>query len=339
MRVIRHGRSFLLLSACFVLSALGGRVEAAPIETQITPVAVYHDAFRPFGMAYDPVNNVMWFTQGDTGDGLVHSARPFNSFSAAELAGVPLVGGVYQFGTAAWEKDAAGAFATGTSAYFRSLAYDSSIGKLVMQGNGFSLVSFDAGTGANLAAYGAASDGFSDGLDVDGGTVWYSPDVQGIQKNGVVLVDYDWSGNPALGITLPSWTGLGSAQTLGFSGVEQVAGKLWAVAVQDFGDAGQTRTIVSFDPVTGELLTYDENGDPIAARWEDMAFDGRYLYAADLRGNADGDGIVGDIYVFDIVGAGGSELAPIPEPGTFALAGLVLAAGLWRRRALRRGRR
>jgi hypothetical protein len=89
---------------------------------------------------------------------------------------------------------------------------------------------------------------------------------------------------------------------LGWSGAEQVANSLFAVAVQDPGDAGQIRTIVRFDATTGTLLGFDPDGDPVAARWEDLGFDGKFLYAADLRGNANGTGAIGDIYVFALTG-------------------------------------
>ena len=92
----------------------------------------------------------------------------------------------------------------------------------------------------------------------------------------------------------------------------------------------------------GNLLGYDPDGDATAVRWEGMAYDGKYLYAADLRGNANG-GVIGDVYVFEATG--GISLPPpvdqppsdpnaVPEVGTTASA--LVFAGLsgfaWLRR-------
>jgi hypothetical protein len=289
---------------------------AVPVPGEIVPVAIYQNTLNAFGMAYDSANTLIWWTQGDAGDALVHSLRPFNTYTAAELAGFTQVGGVYRITSAQGQQDVAGTTAPADSAYFDSLAYDSASGQLVMQGSAANLVSFDPFTGANFNpnySPGSAEFGFSDGLDVDGGNVWYSGDIQDIELNGAVFAP--------TGIVLPTWNGLGSATTLGYSGVEQVGGSVFAVAVQSFGDSGRSRTIVRFDATTGELLGYDEDGDPGAARWEDMAFDGRYLYAADLRGNIDNAGVIGDIYVFDVTGG----LEPgVPEPSTMLLIGTGL---------------
>ena len=137
---------------------------------------------------------------------------------------------------------------------------------------------------------------------------------------------------------LPGWSGLGSETGFGWSGVEQVGDSLFAVAVQDFGDAGRTRTIVRFNAVTGELLGFDPDGDPIAARWEDLAFDGSFLYAADLRGNADGLLDVGDLYVFGVTGGLDPGPRQVPEPasfGMFAVGASLIGLTMVRRR--RRG--
>jgi len=164
---------------------------------------------------------------------------------------------------------------------------------------------------------GSANTSFSDGLDVDGTNTWFSPDVGPIYNNGSLVV--------STGGVLPSWSGLGSATTLGYSGVEQVGTSLFAVAVQDGGDAGRTRTIVRFD-LAGNLLGYDPDGDPVAARWEDLAYDGRYLYAADLRGDHNQDGIRGDVYVFDVTGGLDPGPARTPEPS--AVLSLIALGGL-----------
>jgi hypothetical protein len=117
---------------------------------------------------------------------------------------------------------------------------------------------------------------------------------------------------------------------LGWSGVEQVGDSLFAVAVQSNADSGRSRTIVRFDANPGELLGFDPDGDPVAARWEDLAFDGQFLYAADLRGDADGTGVRGDIYVFEVTGGldpdPDPEPVPVPEPSSLGL--FLLGASL-----------
>jgi hypothetical protein len=95
---------------------------------------------------------------------------------------------------------------------------------------------------------------------------------------------------------------LGTDHTLGWSGAEQVANSLFAVAVHSNADTGRSRTIVRFDANTGDLLGFDPDGDLVAARWEDLGFDGKFLYAADLRGDANENGTIGDIYVFSLTG-------------------------------------
>jgi hypothetical protein len=279
-----------------------------PVVGQLVPVAVYHDLDHPFGLAYDSANNLIWYTRGDTGDARVHSLKPFKSFTSGELSALPVIGGVFQVSPTASQNDVAGTTTVaGTGAegfagaHFGSLAYDQNTGQLVAQGNGFILRSFDPFTGSNMIANyhpGSAIDSFSDGLDVDGTNVWFSPDVDNIFRNGALVIS---AANPSQS-TLAGWTGLGTTHTLGWSGCEQVGKNIYAVAVHSGGDTGRSRTIVRFDADTFALAGYDPDGDPVAARWEDLAFDGRYLYAADLRGNANTNAIIGDVYVFDVTG-------------------------------------
>ncbi|MEZ5329471.1 MAG: hypothetical protein R3F19_30870 [Verrucomicrobiales bacterium] len=285
---------------------------AAPVAGQILPVAVYHSTPSAFGIAFDSVNNLIWYSQGDSGDDLIHSLKPFESFTAAELAGLPQTGGIYDISLTDGLHDVAGTTTvtgpggSGGGAHFSSLAFDSSTGKLVYTSSG-SLRSVDPITGANDVAGGPPS-GFQDGLDIDGGVTWSSPDVGEIYKDGALFATAGGA-NAAL-----AGTGISVS---GFSGVEQIGNSLFAVAVGSIG--GEERSIFKYDAITGELVGYDPDGDPVATRWEDMAYDGKYLYAADLRGNRDGTGPSGDIYVFE---AGGGIVIPpsgVPDGGSSLL--------------------
>jgi len=150
--------------------------------------------------------------------------------------------------------------------------------------------------------------------------------------NNNVLVHDDSDSSKTL---LPGWSGLGSATGLGWSGTEQVGNSLFAVAVHSGADTGRSRTIVRFDVTTGDLVGFDPDGDPVAARWEDLAFDGNFLYAADLRGDADNAGVRGDIYVFQITG-GLDPGGAVPEPltATLGLMGLAVLSLTTRRRTV-----
>ena len=318
------------MAGIYAASAISS-MAAAPVPGQITPVAIYTDTQSAFGLAYDIRNNLMWFSQGDSGDNAAHSFKPYKDYTAAEILAMPLLGGLRQLTPATGNLDVAGTTSvagsggSGSGVHFSELAYDAATGQLVANSGG-PLKSFDPFTGLNLNSNYKPfpnHSGFADGLDVDSGDVWFSPDVGPIYKNGVLFA-----------------SGMNGAA--GYSGVERVGDSVFAVAVGSFG--GHERTIFKFD-LAGNLVGFDPDGDPTAVRWEGLAFDGTYLYAADLRGNANGSGVAGDIYVF--AATGGIEIPPqnppppqdpnppaVPEVGSMASAGVFasLAGFAWLRR-------
>lgn len=320
--------------------ALVSPASAAPIVGQLVPVAAYVNTNHPFGLAYDSRNNLMWYSRGDSTDDAVHSVKPFKDYTLAEIAAMPVNGdGVRMISLAVGKNDVGGSFTpagpggSGSGAHFSALAYDAAGNKIVQTSSG-AAVAYDPLTGANQAAVAGFGSGFADGLSQVGTNKWFSPDAANIFLNTALFAD---SGNVAQRVTVAD--GGISNQSLGWSGVEQVGTDVFAVAVLNGADTGRSRTIVRFD-LAGNLVGFDPDGDAVASRWEDLGFDGEYLYAADLRGNADagfaGDVNDGDIYVFRVTGglAGcGNPAQPpcdngVPEPAPLALMALALAAAI-----------
>lgn len=192
-----------------------------------------------------------------------------------------------------------------------ALAYK---GGVLYTGNGSMLESRNPLTGALIGSqYMSGISGYSliDGLDVDGNNIWFSPDVGNVYLR-------DAAGNAVAGYPEPFLGGGG-----GYSGVEQVT------------VGGHTYIIVVNDATSPRKLciqNYDSSASLIGCtqfanqRYEDLAFDGRYLWAADYYG--------GHIDKIDLLVNGTPILNSTPEPGSMVLlgSGVFGLAGMLRRR-------
>ncbi len=316
---------------------------AAPTVAQFNPIAVYVDVRSSFGLAYDNVNNVIH--SSEFGGSTVHSLQPYKDFSVADLSLLPVIGGLKVISPAAGKLDVKGTTSLSGIAGGEEIGFDSAIGQLVMR-SGSKFVSFDPFTAANknLNYANAPVSILHDGLDVSGGVLWSSQDgfTGAIYKNGVLFAT---EANAAQTF-LPTFSGVGPKNTDFWAGVQGIGDSLYAVAVHDNNNAAGSRTIVRFDAKTGELLSYDPDGDVHAGRWEGLGFDGKFLYAADFTaGDRFGSAGLGNVYVFELQGDLRDPIlippgpptdpgAPVPEVGTTAsaLAFAGLSGFAWLRR-------
>lgn len=313
-----------LSAVCFVAASVAlGQSASAVLTNQFVPVGVIDTATSSaqdaFGVAYDSANDLIWASSVGT----IHAFTPFKNLSIGllpidGLTGLPVLAA------------SVGTTPNPIGGIFQALGFDAAGGQIVRHDPGAQDVKgFDPFTAASFGTFfsdpviGAIGTSFFDGLDVEGSDVFWSPELSGTgrdsYKNGTKFLDdtsaaqTDISSVSSIGSTITRWAGIEAVTALG---------TVYTVAEVDLG-AG--RTVATYD-LTGSLIAVDPDGSPFATRLEDLAFDGRYLYG----------GSIGDarIFVFEIVGPGGTRA--IPEPVTAGLSLLSLAgvaAAATRRRA------
>jgi hypothetical protein len=186
-------------------------------------------------------------------------------------------------------------------------------GTQLVASSGTTVTFFDRYTALNQTSVTVTgTSGFSliDGLDFDHNEIWYSPDVGNVYRRSA-------AGAP-VGLPDPLLGGGG-----GFSGIERVDVGANTFLI-DVNDASSPRKL-DIRQLDGTLLG---QATLVNDRYEDLAFDGRYLYAADFYG--------AKIDKIDLLVDGGSIFQPgIPEPGTLIIWSLLAACGIavawWRR--------
>lgn len=255
----------LLVAAAAAAVSIAVPAQAA---VSLNLVASFAKSNGAFGLAFDGTN--MWYSNGS--------------------------GTIYEMST--------GGVDTGNSItgnYWSALAYNSATNQLATMQNGvLKQFSRSNAAGVNISTLGAVTTaiaggygGLIDGLDIEGGTLWWSPDVDKVYTSPL-----DGSGVRS--------TFLGGAG--GYSGVEYVTvgGNSYVIVVNDASNPRR-------------LCVHDTGGVEIGctalanSRYEDLGFDGRYLYAADYYGNR--------IDKIDLLVDGNPIFNPgaVPEPATWGM--------------------
>jgi hypothetical protein len=244
---------------------------ASAVEIDLSLVATYGRS-GPFGLAFDGTH-IYWS----------QSSRQIHQMTTAGVdTGLSWLGPVWS-----------------------ELAYDSATGRLASAQNQ-TVYYYDVGGGNQTTQ--VLSDpmtgivGLQDGLDIDSGEIWISPDVGNVYRF-----------NQASGMFAGPNPFLGGAG--GYSGVERViVGSDSYVFVVN--DALNPRRLCVHN-LDASLIGCENFANQ---RYEGLAFDGRYLWAADYFGNK--------IDKFDVLADGGSILDPngqVPEPLSLGLLGVGLA--------------
>ena len=187
---------------------------------------------------------------------------------------------------------------TGTT--WSALAWNSGTNKIaIVENNGITqydrAVGSQAGSALNpLHTNIAGSPNFlTDGLDIEGGQLWWSEDVSSVNHSAL-----DGSG-----LATQFLGGAG-----GYSGVEYVTagGNNYVIVVNDASNPRQLCIHNTDATLVGCTVLAN-------SRYEDLGFDGRYLYAADYYGNR--------IDKIDLLVDGGSIFVPgaVPESSTWMM--------------------
>jgi hypothetical protein len=256
-----------------------GSVPVLAVSVTLDVVASYART-GPFGLAYDGTN--LWWSQSD---GSIHEMTTSGVDTGNVITGLQ------------WS----------------ALAFNGVTGKIVVAGGG-GITSVNRATTGTVAsnalnptfqAIAGGPSGLIDGLDIQGDTLWWSPDVDLIYSSKL-----DGSGNPS---TFLSGT---------YSGVEYLtAGSHDFLIVVNDGSNPRKLCVHETSNVLIGCATLAND------RYDDLAYDGKYLDAADYFGNKiDKIGLLVDGV---IIGGG------VPEPASWALmvVGFVVTGVQMRRRA------
>ncbi len=205
------------------------------------------------------------------------------------------------------------------------LAWD---GTHLVQANSNTVNFYDTATGTKASsltlgagvAGGGSCGGTVDGLDFDHGEIWCSPDVS-------VIYRISGDGQSNIGAQ-PVIGGAG-----GYSGVERIEATNGTNYIVVVNDAFQPRKLCV------HAMDYSEIGCQQFqnARYEGLAFDGRYVYAADYYGDRiDKYDILGDdggsIIDPDDDDGNGGTVVPLPAAGWLLISAIAGTVGLSRRR-------